>query len=113
MVTAELAAALPVLVIFVAVALAAVSVSAQRVRAQDAAREAARAAARGDDVNARRYGELTAPSASIIIARSGDRINAQARVVVHPLARWLPSVTIVEHAVAAAEPSADIDARPP
>ena len=111
MVTAEMAAALPVLVLLVAVALAAVSVSAQRVRAQDAAREAVRAAARGDLASARRFGQLTAPSASISIAQSGDRVSAQARLVVHPLAGWLPGVTIVERAVAAAEP--ELDAVPP
>jgi hypothetical protein len=113
MVTAELAAALPMLVIFVAVALAAVSVSGQRVRAHDAAREAARAAARGDLAGARRYGELTAPGASITITKLADRVTAQARLVVHPLARWLPSVTVVERAVAAVEPSADSGPRRP
>jgi len=44
MVTAELAACLPVLVLMLAVAVSAVSVAGVRVRAQDAAREAAREA---------------------------------------------------------------------
>ena len=55
--TAELATCLPVLVLLLAVELSAVSVAGQRVRMQDAAREAARAAARGDDATARRLAQ--------------------------------------------------------
>jgi Flp pilus assembly protein TadG len=106
MVTAELAACLPVLMLVLAVAVSAVSVAGVRVRAQDAAREAARAAARGDPVQARELAEHAAPGAAVVISTDGDIVVAVARVTAHPLARWLPSLTITERAVAAAEPSA-------
>ena len=106
MVTAELAAALPVLMILVAVALCAVSVAGQRVRAADAAREAARAAARGDPVTGSRLAATSAPGSTVTISRSGDRVTARVRIVVHPMGGWLPSLTVVERAVAAVEPDA-------
>jgi hypothetical protein len=84
----------------------AVSVAGARVRAQDAAREAARAAARGDPGQARRLAQHAAPGAAVEISVRGDEVVALARVSVHPLARWLPSLTIDERAVAALEPSA-------
>jgi hypothetical protein len=103
-VTAELATCLPVLVLLLAVAVSAVSVAAQRVRALDAAREAARAAARGDDGAARRLARQAAPGAAISIGRSGGEVVAVARLRVHLLAGWLPGVTVTARAVAAAEP---------
>jgi len=106
MVTAELAAALPVLMILVAVALCAVSVAGQRVRAADAAREAARAAARGDPVTGSRLAAASAPGSTVTITRSGDRVTARVRIVVHAMGGWLPAVTVVERAVAAVEPDA-------
>ena len=106
MVTAELAAALPVLMLLLGVALAAVAVAGQRVRAADAAREAARAAARGDSSAATRLALEAAPGAAVTISRSGERVVAQVRLAVHPMGGWLPAVHIVEQAVAAAEPDA-------
>lgn len=105
MVTAELATALPVLVVLLAVALSAVSVSGARVRVQDAAREAARAAARGDPATGRSLAQHAAPGVSILISRQGDQVVATARLHAHLLAGWLPSVTVSERAVAAVEPS--------
>ncbi len=104
MVTAELAAALPVLMILLAVALSAVSVAGQRVRAADAAREAARAAARDDSAAAMRLAAAADPGASLTISRSADRVEARVRVVVHPMGGWLPGLAVVERAVAATEP---------
>jgi Flp pilus assembly protein TadG len=104
MVTAELAATLPVLMILLAAAVSAVSVAGQRVRAADAAREAARAAARGDAGTARRLAAQAAPGASVTIGVPDDQVTATVRLVVHPLGGWLPAVRIVEHAVAAREP---------
>jgi Flp pilus assembly protein TadG len=106
MVTAELAACLPVLVLVLAVAVSAVSVAGVRVRAQDAAREAARAAARGDPGQARQLAQRAAPGVTIDIATSGTEVVAVARITVHPLASWLPALTVSERAVAAIEPSA-------
>ncbi|HEY3712902.1 MAG TPA: TadE family type IV pilus minor pilin [Jatrophihabitantaceae bacterium] len=104
MVTAELAASLPVLMVLLGVALSAVSVAGQRVRAADAAREAARAAARGDSGAAARLATQAAPGAAVTISRSGDRVVAQVRIAVHPMGGWLPALQVVERAVAAAEP---------
>ena len=105
MVTAELAACLPVLVLVLAVALSAVSVASARVRLQDAAREAARAAARGDAGAARALARDAAPGARLEVqAAAGDTV-AVLHASVHPLGDWLPAVSITERAVAATEPS--------
>ncbi|MFN2518870.1 MAG: TadE family type IV pilus minor pilin [Jatrophihabitantaceae bacterium] len=106
MVTAELAACLPVLVLVLAVAVSAVSVASVRVRAQDAAREAARAAARGDPGLAQRLAQHSAPGVEVDITKQGDEVIAIAHVRVRPLAGWLPALTVTERAVAAVEPSA-------
>lgn len=105
MVTAELAACLPVLVLLLAVALSAVSVASTRVRVQDAAREAARAAARGDSAIAGRLAQDSQPGVVVRLHRSGDTVTATASVRQHLLLPFLPAVTVSEHAVAAAEPS--------
>jgi hypothetical protein len=104
MVTAELAAALPVLVVVLAAALAAVAVAGARVRAADVAREAARASARADGTAGSALVAQLAPSARVRVTRSGDLVTATATLTVHPLAAWLPAVTVVERAVAMAEP---------
>jgi Flp pilus assembly protein TadG len=106
-VTAELATCLPVLVLLLAVALSAVSVAGQRVRMQDAAREAARAAGRGDDAAARRLAQQYAPGAAVTIDRSGGTVTVVAGGSMHLLARWLPSVTVTARAVAAIEPGSN------
>jgi Flp pilus assembly protein TadG len=105
MVTAELAACLPVLVLILGVALSAVSVVAARVRVQDAAREAARAAARGDPAAALRLAHEAAPGARLQLMTGAVEVVADVRAVVHPLGGWLPAVTVAERAVAAVEPT--------
>jgi Flp pilus assembly protein TadG len=105
MVTAELAACLPVLALVLAVAVAAVSVVGQRVRAQDAAGEVARAAGRGDPSAAARLFTETAPANSAFTVSSvGGEVTAIVRTTMRPLGGWLGSYTIEERAVAAAEP---------
>jgi Flp pilus assembly protein TadG len=104
MVTAELAACLPVLILLLAVALSAVSVASLRVRAQDAAREAARAAARGDSAAATALAREAAPGAQVRILQSATEVTVIASVHVHLLVGFLPSVTVTERAVAAREP---------
>lgn len=106
MITAELAACLPVLMLVLAVAVSAVTVAGVRVRVQDAAREAARAAARGDPGQARQLAQHAAPGVTVDISTQGNEVVAVARVTVHPLAGWLPAMTVSERAVAAVEPSA-------
>jgi Flp pilus assembly protein TadG len=106
MVTAELAACLPVLVLILAVALSAVSAVGVRVRLQDAAREAARAAARNDPAAARDLAHRAAPGTAVTIARDAATVVAVVRGRVHPLGGWLPALTVTERAVAAVEPTA-------
>ena len=106
MVTAELAACLPVLVLVLAVALTAVSVAGARVRAQDAAREAARAAARGDPGAARRLAAEAAPGSHLSVTVAGADVVAVVRARVAALGGVLPAFAISERAVAAVEPRA-------
>lgn len=105
MVTAELAACLPVLVLVLAVALSAVSAVGARVRLQDAAREAARAAARGDRAAASQLAARAAPGGALSITRDATEVVAVVRGHVHPLGDWLPALAVTERAVAAVEPS--------
>jgi Flp pilus assembly protein TadG len=111
-VTAELAVCLPVLVLLLAVALSAVTVSAARIRAADGAREAARALARGDRALAARAVGRLVPGARLSTAVADGEVTATVQLLVHPLASWLPSVTVTERAVAAAEPAAEPAAQP-
>jgi len=105
MVTAELAACLPVLMVILAVAVSAIDVVAERVRLADAAREAARAAARGDPGAGRRLALADAPGARIGVTAGGGTVTAVVTKQVHPLGSWLPSITVSERCVAAVEPT--------
>jgi hypothetical protein len=107
MVTAELAACLPVLVLVLAVALTAVSAVGARTRAQDAAREAARAAARGDEAAARLLADRAAPGSRLTLATDAGDVVAVVRLRLHPLGGWLPGPAITERAVAAVEPTGE------
>jgi Flp pilus assembly protein TadG len=101
MVTAELAACLPVLVLLLAVALSVVSVASARLQAQDAAREAARVAARsGDGVQ---IGGEVAPGAQVAVSAAGASVRAVVTLRVNLLVPFLPSVDVTEQAVAARE----------
>jgi hypothetical protein len=104
MVTAELAACLPVLVLILGVVLTAVSAVAVRVRLEDAAREAARAAARGDDGAGHRLAEQSAPGARLTVHTGAGQVEAVATTSVHPLGGWLPGFSVTERAVATLEP---------
>ena len=106
MVTAELAACLPVLVLILGVAISAVDVVAERVRLADAAREAARAVARGDPGTGRRLAVGEAPGARLAVSTGAGVVTAVVTKEVHPLGGWLPSITVTERCVAALEPSA-------
>lgn len=106
MVTAELAACLPVLVLLLAFVVSVSTVGSAAVRAQDAAREAARAAARGDDAAARRLAAQAAPGGSVSISSAGGDVTAVVEVHQQLLVPWLPAVTVTGRAVAASEPAA-------
>lgn len=104
MVTLELAACLPVLVVILAVVLSAIGVTGAQLRAEDAAREAARSAARGDTDEGRRLAAMVAPGATVTVRLSGEQVVAIARIRPHLIAGWLAPITVSAEAVAAREP---------
>ncbi len=103
MATAELAMALPVLVLVLAGVLSAVSVGAARVRMEDAAREAARAAARDDPAAAARA-LAVAPGGRVRVSRTGSQVTATVSASVPLLPGLGPAVTVSAAATAQHEP---------
>lgn len=80
---------------------AGVSAVAMQVRCLDAAREAARLAARGDDRSASEIARRIGPDgAGVEVRRDGDLVVA--RVTARPA--LLPGITIAAEAVSAVEP---------
>lgn len=102
-VTAELAVALPVLVMLLLAGLTSVNAVATQMRCVDAAREAARAQARGESGAA--AGERTAPAgATVTVSGDGDTVRATVIAITYPLGDRLPGFTVRAEAVAAVEP---------
>jgi Flp pilus assembly protein TadG len=107
MVTAEAALVLPVLVLVLAGAIAAVSVVGAQLRCVDAAREGVRAAARGEDVAAvRALVERTAPDGAAVTQQgpAGDRVTVTVTAQVAPLGVVPWSVEVGASAVGRPEP---------
>ncbi len=104
-VTAELAVALPVLVLLLLAGLTSVNAVATQMRCVDAAREAARAQARGEPGAA--AGERAAPAgATVAVSADGDTVRATVVAVAYPLGDRLPGFKVRAEAVAAVEPGA-------
>jgi Flp pilus assembly protein TadG len=105
MITAELATALPVLVIVTLAAVAAVAVASDRVRCADGAREAARAVARGDrGLAAALVASAAGAQARLVLTATGPQeTTATVTRAVQPLP-WLPAVTLTESATVFTEP---------
>ena len=107
MVTAETAAVLPVLAFLLAFGLWAVSAAGQQVQCADAAREAARAAARGDaDTQVRATAASAAPRGALVSVSETStlvRVSVVARVA--PFGGRLPSLIVTGSATAALEPA--------
>src|SRR3954468_9102326 len=104
-VTAEMAMALPVLVIVLWAAMWFVSVLATQARYAEAARAAARAGARGDDPAISAHALLPA-GAGLRVARGGGWLEVTvsgSRPPPGPLAGWLPGVSVSGRSVAAIE----------
>jgi hypothetical protein len=78
MVTAELAVAVPVVVVVLALGLSAIRLGIDEVRCVDAARLAARALARGDSEGSARALAASAapPGAAVVVAASGAGVSA-------------------------------------
>lgn len=103
--TAELAAALPALILLLLFALGAVDAALARMRCVDAARSAALVSARGGDGMA--AAGRTGPSgATVRIDRGAALVTVRVEVAVHPLGPHLPAVTVGATAVAEVEPGA-------
>ncbi|MEP6696632.1 MAG: TadE family type IV pilus minor pilin [Pseudonocardiales bacterium] len=104
--TAELATALPVLVLLLAVALGAVGAVTAQLRCVDAAREGARAAARGESsARAASFARQVAPSGARVEVSAGDAGTVAVTVSSQvPLAGRLLPVTVQARAVAWTEP---------
>jgi hypothetical protein len=89
------------LVVVLVLCLAGVTTISMQVRCVDAAREAARLAARGDERSAQDAARRIAPTGALVqVHRDGDFFVAI--VVVH--SKLLPRLDIVAKAVSAAEP---------
>ncbi|WP_139347895.1 TadE family type IV pilus minor pilin [Nocardia donostiensis] len=102
--TVEAAIALAAIVATVILCVAALLAASSQVRCVDAAREAARLAARGDRAHAAAAArEVAPPDADIDIRRDGRRVIAEVAVGT-PL---LPGLVLRAEAVAALEPGAD------
>jgi Flp pilus assembly protein TadG len=109
MVTAETAVVLPVLLLVLAGAVAAVTVVGAHLRCVDAAREGARAAARGEDVAAVRAiaGQAAPKGAVTDVSTAGDEIRVTVTASVAPLGPVPLRVTVSAEAVALREPGAE------
>jgi hypothetical protein len=108
-VTAETAVTMPALVVVLVLAMVAVGASTAQLRCAAAAREVARAVARGEAADAARAAGLSsAPSGSVIqIERSGELMVVQVRARVHLPGPVLHGIgwTVRADAAAALEPS--------
>lgn len=105
MVTAELAVAIPAVVLVLAMCLAGVTAGIDQIRCVDAARLAARSAARGDTAGAVQMAGLSAapPGASLTLATDAATVTV---TVVARSGGWgglLPSWGLVAHATAPRE----------
>jgi Flp pilus assembly protein TadG len=102
-VTVEAAVALCSLVTVLALMLAAVSAVAMQLRCVDAAREAARLTARGEQDRAEQLARRIAPrGATVAVTIHGDEILA--RVSANPVAGLLPGIDVGAEAAAVMEP---------
>jgi Flp pilus assembly protein TadG len=109
MVTAETAVVLPVLLLVLAGVVAAVVVVGAQLRCVDAAREGARAAARGEDAAAvTALAARAAPDGAVVTVSEGEeevRVAVTARIA--PLGPVPLRITVSAEAVALREPDGD------
>jgi len=108
MVTAETAVVLPVLLFVLAGAVAAVVVVGAQLRCVDAAREGARAAARGDSAaEVARVADGAAPEgATVASAESGESVEVTVSATVSPLGPLPWRVEVSATATGVREPGA-------
>jgi hypothetical protein len=111
MVTAEVALALPVLVLVMAAAMWGVRVTAAQLRCVDAAREAARVVARGDVAAAGRSAALAAapPGAQVTIGVAARTVTVRVAARVAGFVPGLPATTVSATAATELEPALPFD----
>ena len=109
MVTAETAVVLPVLLMVLAGAVAAVVVVGVQLRCVDAAREGARAAARGEPVGVVTdlAGRAAPDGAAIDVGGDGDQVSVTVVATVSPLGPFPWRVQVSATATGVREPAAD------
>ena len=109
MVTAETAVVLPVLLLVLAGAVAAVVVVGAQLRCVDAAREGVRAAARGEPPAAvTEIVRRAAPAGAVVrVTRIGDEVRVAVAVDVAPLGPVPLRIRVAAEAVARLEPGAE------
>ncbi len=106
MATAEFAVVLPALVLIIAAGLAMVSVVLAQVRCVDAAREAARAAARGEPPDVVRSAAVRASPAGahVDVGSAGEEVRATVSAPAGRVGGLLPAFHVSATAVALREP---------
>lgn len=106
MATAELAAAMPVVVLLLAGALFAVTAARTQIQCVDAARDGALAESRG--ASGQEVAIDRAPDNAVVdIDTSGDLVTARVTVDIAPWSGWLPGIDVHGEATVAREPGHD------
>ncbi|WP_176611599.1 TadE family type IV pilus minor pilin [Actinomadura sp. WMMB 499] len=107
MATAEIAVALPSLVLVTAIVLWGMTAVATQLTCNDAARTGARAAARGEPLPAVRemVAQAVPEGATVKVTRDAATVHVDVSVHVEPPA-GLPALTVRAHAATATEPGA-------
>jgi hypothetical protein len=106
MVTAELAVALPALMLVLALALGVLAVGTARLRCADAAQSAGRLAARGEPLEAVRAAATRAAErpVGVRVSEAGDLVTVEVTTSVSLPGGWLPGVTVREQVTQLREP---------
>jgi Flp pilus assembly protein TadG len=109
MATAELAVALPAVVLVIAAGMSAVSVMTAQLRCVDAAREAARAAARGENQTVVRSvaGQSGPVGAAVVVGGDAGSVTVTVSAETRTGGGLLPSFRVEATAVARREPEGD------
>lgn len=89
MVSAEIAVALPALLVLLALALGVLTLAIDGIRCVDAARVGARAAARGDP-GAEAARRAAPAGAAVAVGRQGDTVTVTVRAPRRPVTAWVP-----------------------